>query len=104
MLKELSVDLPNRVKSKDRVIIFFAGHHRHLDREGANPLSYILPVDGQADRLSETGVSEANLQELLVALPTRQVLFLASGCLGKLGQPLPQGPHPFTEPTRQSLT
>ena len=60
---------------KDVAVIFVAGHGLKDDRENY----YFLPSDGDAERLSRTGVLWFHFQDVLSSLPSK-VVFLVDTC------------------------
>lgn len=80
--RELGDRLVDRVGEQDRVVIFYAGHGETKTVRGGKTMGYLLPVHGQQDALSETGISMGRIRELADALPSKQVLFLVDVCYG----------------------
>lgn len=80
--RELGDKLVDRVGENDRVVIFYAGHGETKTARGGRTMGYLLPVQGQQDALSETGISMGRIKELADALPSKQVLFLVDVCYG----------------------
>lgn len=80
--RELGDKLIDRVGENDRVVIFYAGHGETKTARGGKTMGYLLPVQGQQDALSETGISMGRIKELADALPSKQVLFLVDVCYG----------------------
>jgi len=80
--RELGDKLVDRVGEQDRVVIFYAGHGETKTAKGGKTMGYLLPIQGQMDALSETGISMGRIKELADALPSKQVLFLVDVCYG----------------------
>lgn len=82
ILRELGDKLLEKVGEHDRVVVFFAGHGETRKLKGGKQLGYLLPVQGQQDGLSETGIDMGAIRNLADALPAKHVLFLMDVCYG----------------------
>jgi hypothetical protein len=82
IVSELGGKLLKKVTPQDRVLIYYAGHGVEQRVEGGKVMGYLLPVDGEVDDFSGTGVSMGLLKELADALPTKHVLFIVDSCYG----------------------
>jgi formylglycine-generating enzyme required for sulfatase activity len=73
-------DLRHKVRQNDRVLVFFAGHGKTDRRRSGEPEGYLLPVDGDPDRLFGTAISMSGLRQMADRLPARQILFIVDAC------------------------
>jgi formylglycine-generating enzyme required for sulfatase activity len=73
-------DLRHKVRQNDRVLVFFAGHGKTDRRRSGEPEGYLIPVDGDPDRLFGTAISMSGLRQMADRLPARQILFIVDAC------------------------
>ena len=79
----LGDELPQQVKPKDRVLVFFAGHGEDRSIEGViEKVGYLLPVDVDPNRLHKTALSMSEVRQLANQVPAKQMLFLIDACYG----------------------
>ncbi len=71
---------PSRVRPTDRVIIFFAGHGDQTKPVRGNVMGYLVPVDGNPQRIASTCISMRQIQGAAKTIPARHVLFLVDAC------------------------
>lgn len=71
--------LPNRVREKDEILVYYAGHGAV---ERATGKAYLLPYDGDLEFLEGTGYSIERLYRALGALPGRVTIVLDAGFEG----------------------
>lgn len=82
IVSELGGNLVKRVSSRDRVLIYYAGHGVEQKVEGGKVMGYLLPVDGEMDDFAGTSISMGLIKELADALPSKHVLFVIDSCYG----------------------
>jgi formylglycine-generating enzyme required for sulfatase activity len=73
-------DLRQKVRPNDRVLVFFAGHGKTDRRRSGELEGYLIPVDGDPDRLFGTAISMTTLRQIADRLPARQILFVVDAC------------------------
>ena len=73
-------DLRHKVRPNDRVLVFFAGHGKTDRRRSGEAEGYLIPVDGDPDRLFGTAISMSGLRQMADRLPARQILFIVDAC------------------------
>jgi formylglycine-generating enzyme required for sulfatase activity len=79
---ELRNKLRQRAGKDDRVVVYYAGHGQDDKVEGTKTMGYLLPVDGELDNISGSGISMGLIRELGDGLAAKQVLFLMDACYG----------------------
>jgi len=83
-IKELLGDLlPNRIGREDRVLVYYAGHGTSTGK-GEDALGYLIPTDGDRDRIRSTGVSMRELADWFDGYPSKHVMFVADACYSGL--------------------
>jgi uncharacterized caspase-like protein len=83
-ISELLADqLPNKLGEQDRVLVYFAGHGVSTG-QGDHRMGYLVPIEGDRDRLRSTGISMSELQQWLAGYPAKHVLFAADACYSGL--------------------
>jgi WD40 repeat protein len=85
--------------SKDIVVITIAAHGFNKDGE-----FYVLPYDGDAERLVETGIGWRNLSNTLGNLPPRVLLMVDACYSGQLGTNIEHLESDNTEAVRQIVS
>ena len=79
----LTNHLPKRLNDNDGVVIFFSGHGiSSSDQDG--PAGYIMPVDGDAKRPAETGLSLDMVRLLMEKMKAKHVLLVIDACYSGL--------------------
>ncbi|NIO87684.1 MAG: hypothetical protein GTN53_44300 [Candidatus Aminicenantes bacterium] len=90
IVKELGENIPGRVGTGDRVLVYFSGHGgKEIIRtdDGDKTFSYLIPYDGKQNSLFSTGISMEVLSRLSERIPAKQVLFIIDACFsGNIGQ------------------
>ncbi len=76
--------LSRKTKEEDRVFVFYAGHGLTRDLPGGGEMGYLLPVDGDKDRIVETGIPMREVQSLSLELPAKHVFFAVDACYSGL--------------------
>ena len=79
----LGDELPNQVGPNDRVLIYFAGHGVSTG-EGERALGYLVPVDGDRNRLRATGISMNELTAWFEDYRCKHVMYVADACYSGL--------------------
>ena len=74
---------PGRMKSDDRVIVYFAGHGLSVG-EKERAMGYLMPVDAHSQRVRSTGISMRELQAWFADYPCKHVMFVADACYSGL--------------------
>lgn len=101
--KTLESWLPNRVKDRSRVIIYYSGHGAPEPVSGS---AYIVPYDGDPNYLEDTGYPLKRLYERLGKLHAAEVIVLLDSCFSGAGgrSVLGQGVRPLVMMKEQPLT
>jgi len=76
----LGDELKQRVGREDRVLVFFAGHGVTDTLRSGEEEGYLLPVDGDPDRLFGSAISMSALRQISDRLPARQILYVVDAC------------------------
>lgn len=80
--KAIETWLPNRISSRSRVILYYAGHGAPDPHSGE---AYLVPYDGDPNYLPDTGYPLKRLYEKLEKLPAKQVVVLLDACFSGAG-------------------
>ncbi|MCC6319664.1 MAG: caspase family protein [Gemmatimonadaceae bacterium] len=83
--------LARRTTDNTDILVYFAGHGAMDDAERR---PHLLPADGDANYVGETGLDLYALLDRLARLPARSITVLLDACfsgLGRSGRPLVQG-------------
>jgi len=80
--KAVETWLPNRINTKSRVIVYYAGHGAPDPQSGD---AYIVPYDGDPNYLPDTGYPLKRLYERLEKLPAKQVVVMIDACFSGAG-------------------
>lgn len=75
--------LPKHAKPDGRVFVYFSGHGAPEVKSGA---AYLVPVDGDPNFLSQTGLSIAELYKDLNALNAKRVVVVLDSCFSGSGE------------------
>jgi formylglycine-generating enzyme required for sulfatase activity len=76
----LGDELRQRVGRDDRVLVFFAGHGMTDRLRSGEDEGYLLPVDGDPERLFGTAVSMSALRQISDRLPAKHILYIVDAC------------------------
>ncbi len=71
---------PARVKSNDRVFIFYAGHGMTRTLPSGRNLGYIIPVNAELNKFSSNSISMTHLQDFSDMIPAKHVYFVMDSC------------------------
>ena len=80
--KHIGLWLKNRVNSKSRVFIYYAGHGAPNPKTGD---TYIVPFDGDPNYLETTAYPLARLYSDLASLPAKEVILVLDSCFSGSG-------------------
>jgi len=83
IMEVLGDELPNKLGKEDRVLVYFAGHGVSTG-EGERALGYLVPVDGDRNRLRSSGISMNELTAWFEDYPSKHVLYVADACYSGL--------------------
>ncbi|MEK7474147.1 MAG: SUMF1/EgtB/PvdO family nonheme iron enzyme [Candidatus Coatesbacteria bacterium] len=83
IMEVLGDELPNKLGKEDRVLVYFAGHGVSTG-EGDRALGYLVPVDGDRNRLRSSGLSMNELTAWFEDYPSKHVLYVADACYSGL--------------------
>lgn len=75
--------IPNVVRKNDRVLVYFAGHGVSTGQEGSE-LGYLMPVEGDKDKVRSSGISMRELQNWFADYSSKHVMFVADACYSGL--------------------
>jgi formylglycine-generating enzyme len=76
----LGDELRQRVGPEDRVLVFFAGHGMTDRLRSGEEEGYLLPVDGDPERLFGTAISMTALRQISDRLPAKHILYIVDAC------------------------
>ncbi|MCH7870032.1 MAG: ankyrin repeat domain-containing protein [Myxococcales bacterium] len=87
ILHLLGTELQSHASENDLVMIFFAGHGQTetLPGPAGEKRGYIIPVDGDPQRVFSTGIPMRQLRELTNRLPAKHVYYAMDSCYSGLG-------------------
>ncbi|MGD0229033.1 MAG: ABC transporter substrate-binding protein [Syntrophorhabdales bacterium] len=80
--KSIEAWLPNRVRKGSKVFIYYSGHGAPEPSTGS---AYLVPYDGDAQYLKETGYSLTSLYERLDKLEASEVMVVLDACFSGSG-------------------
>ena len=72
------------VKENDRVFVFYAGHGATREMPGGKSLGYIIPVDADAEKFQNRGISMTQLNDFSALIPAKHVYFVMDSCYSGL--------------------
>ena len=75
--------LINSTSENDRVVIYFAGHGVDVGH-GRSAVGYLIPYDGDPNRLYATGISMVHLRDAANLMKARHVLYIVDACFSGL--------------------
>jgi hypothetical protein len=85
ILTELFHNLPQKVRSDDRLVFYFAGHGQTVDLSGGGKRGYIIPVDGEPGQESGSAISMEQVKSLSSRIPAKHILYVMDSCYSGLG-------------------
>ena len=85
ILSDLFQYLPQKIRSNDRLLFYFAGHGETEEHPGGGKRGYILPVDADSSDLAGTAISMEQLRSLSSLIPAKHILFAMDSCYSGLG-------------------
>jgi hypothetical protein len=97
ILQLLGEELQEQTDDESIAMIFFAGHGYTETLPNGEKRGYIIPVDGDSDRVFSTGISMETLRDLSNRLPAKHVYYAMDSCYSGLGFTRGMGPRPSTE-------
>ena len=74
--------LPEHTTADSRVLVYFSGHGAPDPKNGS---AYLMPWDGDAKYLTDTGYPLKRLYEKLNALPAREIVVVLDSCFSGAG-------------------
>jgi len=101
--KELGENIPARVGTNDRVLIYFSCHGgKEVRKTDGETLSYLIPYYGKQKSLYSTGIPIDAISDLSKRIPAKHVLFIVDACFsGNIGQITKSGGYP--EETKKEI-
>ncbi len=90
--------LPKKVKADDRLFVFFAGHGATRSLPGGGNLGYLVPYDGDLDRLHGSALSMRELRDISRLIPAKHIFYAVDACYSGL---LLERAVPSLSPTAQ---
>ena len=66
----------------DRVVFYFAGHGETMDLDEGGEKGYLLPVDGDRERLYLTSIPMDELKNIALMTKAKHLLYLVDACYG----------------------
>ncbi len=85
ILTLLGTELPKKVGSEDRVVIFFAGHGQTESLADGREQGYIIPADGDITNYFATAISMTQVRELSQRIPAKHLLYAMDACYSGQG-------------------
>ena len=98
----LGDELPGKLKQEDRLLVFFAGHGETRKSRKGEDCGYLVPVDGDKQRLEGTCISMDDLSRWSELIPARQILFIVDACYSGIAG-LVHRKSKITEETRKQV-
>ena len=77
-------ELLQSAKEKDRVLIFYAGHGETMPMPSGGDMGYLLPVDGDPEKLFVTSLPMNRLYDIAQLSYAKHILYLVDACYGGL--------------------
>jgi hypothetical protein len=94
--------LPKKLSENDRLLVFYSGHGVTTDIREGKKFGYLIPFDGDRDKLYTTALSMRNIGEYADLIRARQILFVIDACYsGIIGTTYRKGK--LLEETRQQV-
>ncbi len=72
------------VSPEDRIFIFFAGHGITRELPAGGEMGYLVPIDGDPERIHSTCISMTEIANISRLIPAKHVLFVIDTCYGGL--------------------
>jgi hypothetical protein len=72
------------VSPDDRIFIFFAGHGVTRELPAGGEMGYLVPIDGEPERLHSTCISMTEISNISRLIPAKHVFFVIDACYGGL--------------------
>lgn len=72
------------VSPEDRIFIFFAGHGITKELPTGGEMGYLVPVDGDPEKLHSTCISMTEIANVSKLIPAKHILFAIDACYGGL--------------------
>ena len=66
----------------DRILVFYGGHGETIPLPSGGEVGYLLPVDGNPDKLFATGLSMQEFKQISEITSAKHVLYLIDVCYG----------------------
>jgi len=85
ILTLLGQDLAEKTDTESLALIYFAGHGQTETLASGEKRGYIVPFDGDQERVFATGISMDTLRDLSSRLPSKQVYYAMDSCYSGLG-------------------
>jgi len=77
-------ELPKKIGTNDRVVIFFAGHAQTQDLPDGTQIGYLMPVDASRQEAFSTAISMAQLRNASKQLPAKHIFYVIDACYSGL--------------------
>lgn len=76
----LGTELPKRLRSNDRVLVFFSGHGQDDPNSEGTKMGYLLPIEASPQNLAATAISMGRVKEWANFWRAKHVLFIVDSC------------------------
>jgi hypothetical protein len=76
----LGTTLRSKVRSNDRVLVFFAGHGQTDRMPKGGQMGYLVPYEGRHNDLYGTCLSMSTLRETSKMIPSKHVFYIVDAC------------------------
>jgi Sec-independent protein translocase protein TatA len=84
ILKILGDELPQKVQTNDRVIVFFAGHTQTEEMADGTHMGYLVPVDADTKNIVNTAISMDQIRGFSRRLQAKHALYLIDSAFAGL--------------------
>jgi uncharacterized lipoprotein YajG len=84
ILQLFETELPRKVGTNDRVVIFFSGHAQTQELPDGMQMGYLMPVDASQQNAFSTAISMAQLRDASKRLPTQHIFYAIDACYSGL--------------------
>jgi uncharacterized caspase-like protein len=85
ILNLLGTALPQQTDTNDLVVLFFAGHGQTETLPSSEKRGYIVPVDGEKDKVFTTSISMDQLRDLSNRIPAKHIYYAIDSCYSGMG-------------------